>query len=258
MRISEASASECVQNIVHYLDNDGNLVIPDHIEGKPVTRLYGNNCGTVLDEIKTITFPSTLLSDDNVFDTFANLESVTFLIDENGNGIKRIGNIHSDSEKFTEMALPDSLEVISLNAHDNFNTLKIPKSVKTVVIDDYSKIKNFLVDEQNPIYCDINNHHGLLDKTSGVLMAYSDDGNNILSDDVQIINSYVCQNLTMVTLPDNIKEIRDFSFLNETAKLISVNYRNKTYTSISELKKALEANNVKIGELAFVLSGLAE
>ena len=158
------------------------------------------------------------------------LDSVTKLILPTG--ITRIGNARFNSEytnkTLTEIILPEGLTEIgywSFGSTDLTN-IQIPSTVTTLsdrVFDGCRKLTN------------VNIPDGV---TNIGYFTFRD-----------------CESLETITIPDNVTNIGDSAFSGCT-KLSSVTYKGTTYDSVSELTKALKANNVTVNDTAFYNTGL--
>ena len=254
-------------DLEQYMDESGTLTIPDNINGVPVTRLTGAfHYSSRSNELKSVIFPSTVISDNKVFDSCSNLTSVTFNTDSEGNGIKYIGGFGYTN--LSSITLPDSVEYIKHMAFRNtdITSVNIPK--KTSVIMPYAfasrHLTSITVDDENPIYTSKIDYYTSSEEsnmvveksTKTLIQGCKETGSLEYANNIAIIGQYAFCNvdLTAITLPiHNLKEIRDYAFINQSDVGISLNYEDKLYNAntFDSLTEVLKKNGIKVGKRAF-------
>lgn len=195
----------------------GDVVIPDTIEGCPVTGIGGyafSDCKS----IASVTIPDSVTSIGNAaFSSCFGIENVTI-----GNSVTSIGNnAFNGCFKLTSISLPESLEKLGsfVFAFAPITTLYIPKNVKSIdgPLVFYGGFKGYTVDENNKYFT--TDEYGALynkDKTTLIHMPYNKDMTEYtVSDGVNSIgkNAFACDyNLKTINLPNSIKEIHGTAF----------------------------------------------
>lgn len=224
--------------ITGYSGSVGDVVIPEIIEGYPVTKInqfafYQNS------DIKTVTIPSTIEEiGDSAFGLCVNLTD--FYVDPNNNYYLSYNGILVDKAVTTVVCFPSDKEVSLVEIPEGFTTIyggafaankyietvKIPKSVTEISESAFyycSNIKSFEVNPYNENYTSQN----------GVLF----------SKDFRTLISYpACKQDEVYTVPNGVETIPAAAFM-----------------SASNLNELILPNTLKsIGNYAFIYTSFSE
>lgn len=186
----------------------GDVVIPDTIEGYPVTcilQIVFLEC----DNITSITIPDSVTAMfEGVFSGCDNLRTVNL-----GKGLSRIEQFSFyDCKSLESIVIPDSVTEIGLSAFDKcvrLETVKIGKGLAFIddnVFFSCASLKKFIVDEENSNFS--SDEHGVLfNKDKTVLISYprgNASENYIVPEGVELVEYYAfdnCSFLKSVELP---------------------------------------------------------
>lgn len=187
--------------ISKYLGTDDNVVIPDEIDGKPVTRLDGSLF--LGKAITSVEMPDTIIDIGyNVFEDCDKLTDVKL-----SNSIKELPTgTFRGCKSLEEVELPEALEKFSTSTFYNtiLKTLNIPKNVKKIDInwrEPMPNIEEYTVDSENKFFSAQDGM--LLNKTGDTLYFYPKGK---------------VQEYAYIKLPNNIKTIKAFSELDAWSK----------------------------------------
>ena len=182
--------------ISKYLGTDDNVVIPDEIDGKPVTRLDGSLF--LGKAITSVEMPDTIIDIGyNVFEDCDKLTDVKL-----SNSIKELPTgTFRGCKSLEEVELPEALEKFSTSTFYNtiLKTLNIPKNVKKIDInwrEPMPNIEEYTVDSENEFFS----------SQDGMLL-------NKIGDTLYFYPKGKVQKYAYIKLPDNIKTIKAFSEL---------------------------------------------
>lgn len=187
--------------ISKYLGTDDNVVIPDEIDGKPVTRLDGSLF--LGKAITSVEMPDTIIDIGyNVFEDCDKLTDVKL-----SNSIKELPTgTFRGCKSLEEVELPEALEKFSTSTFYNtiLKTLNIPKNVKEIDInwrEPMPNIEEYTVDSENEFFS----------SQDGMLL-------NKLGDTLYFYPKGKVQEYAYIKLPNNIKTIKAFSELDAWSK----------------------------------------
>ena len=187
--------------ISKYLGTDDNIVIPDEIDGKLVTRLDGNIFSGKA--ITSVEMPDTII--DIGYNVFENCDKLTDV--KLSNSIKELpAGTFRGCKSLEEVELPEALEKFSTSTFYNtiLKTLNIPKNVKKIDInwrEPMPNIEEYTVDSENEFFSAQDGM--LLNKTGDTLYFYPKGK---------------VQEYAYIKLPNNIKTIKAFSELDAWSK----------------------------------------
>ena len=219
----------------YYMDNDeakilwvpndtvGEITIPSHIQGFPVTKI--EDSAFIKTNITSAIIPKSVTQIGNQAFFFSKLRNVTF-----SEGLRIIGDRAFGTSRITSIKLPDSLEIIGNNAFNNTNLkqILIPSNVNKIgnnVFGYCKSLESIFVDENNDYFS--NDERGVLfDKNKNVLIQFP-IGN-------KSSNEY--------TAPETVEAIEAYAFYFSTGL---------EFVKLPETMK-------RIGTCAFAYSGLAE
>jgi len=221
--------------INRYIGADSDVVIPDMIEGYPVTTIgdgafewcsltsvvipegvtsIGNDAFYNCDYLESVEIPNSVTSiGDYAFSSCDCLASV-----EIPNSVTSIGDYaFSNCACLASVVLPDSVTSIGYSAFSNCDSLTsivIPANVASIgnsAFSDCFSLTSIVVAEGNNTYYSSNNC--IIEKESGKLIQGC--GNSIIPDGVTSIGDYAfysCNNLTSITIPGSVTSIGEYAF----------------------------------------------
>lgn len=196
---------------ITYCDADasGEIVVPSHIDGYPVTTIGENAFGSVID-IPKITLPDTVVVIEN-YALSSEISEIDF-----GDSVTKIEELYLGTMSVVEF--PDSLIVLeeqTIYGADVFigNNLRY-------IGDDLMNLhaKSFTVSDDNPYYKSVDGV--LFSKDGKTLIRYpakSSSTSYSLPSSVETIHSfafYGSSNLVQVNISDSVRNIEDYSFKN--------------------------------------------
>ncbi len=221
-------------------DAEGELVIPEEIDGVKVTSIEYNAFSHCYD-LTSITIPNSVtsigdaafyncfdLTSINIPDSVTSIGNGAFFYCMNlqsihiPNGVTSIGNeVFSNCESLTSIKLPDGVTSIGDRAFAGcrkLTSVNIPGSVTDIVVSAFFQCGslNINVSPNNQNYCDIDGV--LLTKDKKTILAYAKDvlqPEYIIPNGVMSIGNAAfdyCENLTSVKLPDGLTSICDEAF----------------------------------------------
>jgi len=235
--------------ITKYTGNAMSVVIPDRIQGLPVTSigkiafLNSKNLTSVTipdsvtsigdsafygSSLTNVTIPNSVISIENgAFMYCSNLTSVTI-----GNSVTSIGNSAFYGSSLTSVTIPDSVTSIGRSAFylctSLTNNVTIPKSVTSIgeaVFASCTKLTSITVDERNTAYISIDGV--LFNKAKTILLiypagkqekTYTIPAGVISIGDLAFID---CQ-MTSVTIPNSVTSIGIWAFRNNKLSSITI------------------------------------
>ena len=242
-----------------------NLVIPEEIDGKKVTKIGGRLTYYMKSILRKVKIPDTVTYIENgAFEDCSELVSVTI-----PEGVTEIGNhAFAGCNKLISIIIPSSVATIGEGAFD------IGDIGNDSNIINYRLLESIKVSKENKNYDSRNDCNALIETSTNRLILGSN--NTIIPDSVMIINDfafYGCNQLKDIIIPKNVIGIGDIAFggcsgLNS----IMVSEENKYFDSRNGCNAIIEtstntlilgSNNtiipasvVEIGEGAFYGSGL--
>ena len=207
---NEVIISDCKESII------GDIIIPDTIEGYPVTKIDSNTFDycCLITSIK-VSDNITRIGDYSFYNCDS-LINVTI-----GDSVTLIANrAFYDCDSLTNVIIPDSVITIGNQAFYNCNNLEnvtIGNSVTSIGDDALRYCKKIIVDENNPVYS--SDKYGVLfnkDKTELVCFPkYNSLTEYEIPDTVITIGSDAfsgCSNLLDITIPDSVTTLKSGSF----------------------------------------------
>ena len=207
----------------------GDVVIPDTIEGYPVTSIFEGfyNCKN----ITSVTVPDSVrIIGEGSFSSCDNLKTINL-----GNGITRIEQfLFSGCISLESIEIPDNVTEIGLAPFSDCRSLESIKIGKNVeFIDSLSlsrcvSFKRFIVDEENANFS--NDEHGVLFNKDKTELIYYPVGKTestyIIPEGVVRVGDFsYCSNLKCVEIPASTLEIYFYTF--ECTDLEKITFYNK-------------------------------
>lgn len=198
----------------------GELVIPDTIEGYPVTQIENEaffNCYDLTD----ITIPSTMIYiGDGAFRDCSNLTNVVLQ-----NGLITISsNVFNGCSSLTKIDMPESMRYIGDYAFancPNLADLSIPAGIIQIgknIVYGSSKVTSISVAEANETYCDIDGVLFSKDKTELLQYPFGRDAKSYsvpeCAKSIGTSAFFGCENLTKIVVHDGVTAIREDAFCN--------------------------------------------
>ena len=265
-----------------------NLVIPEEIDGKKVTKIGGRLTHYMKSILRKVKIPDTVTYIENgAFEDCSELVSVKL-----SSSLTSIGeNTFYGCSKLASITIPEGVTEIGNHAFAGCNKLisiTIPSSVATIGegafdigdigndsnIINYRLLESIKVSKENKNYDSRNDCNALIETSTNRLILGSN--NTIIPDSVMIINDfafYGCNQLKDIIIPKNVIGIGDIAFYGCSGlNSIMVSEENKNYDSRNGCNAIIEtstntlilgSNNtiipasvVEIGEGAFYGSGL--
>ncbi|MBQ3009710.1 MAG: leucine-rich repeat protein [Oscillospiraceae bacterium] len=226
----EADGTVTIEALNHF--DDRRLVIPETLEGKPVTKIeFAAFCGA--DFLEEVILPDTVkIIESDVFNGCTGLERVSL-----GNSLVSIGHgAFNDCTSLQEVVLPETLESIDYSAFNGCTSL-----TKIVLPDSLTKLGNSAF-----FHCT-----ALTDVTIGNSLSVI--GNNVFTG---------CTALKTITIPDSVEVLGNGVFY-QCSGLQTIHFGNglisignNTFLECSALEAAVLPDTVKqIGDGAFRMCG---
>jgi hypothetical protein len=246
--------------IINYTGNASTVVIPERIQGLPVTSIGIDafySCGS----LTSVTIPSSVMSIGiYAFSYCSNLTGVTI-----PSSVTSIGsNAFSWCDSLTNVTIPSSVMSIgdsAFNGCRSLTSITIPSSVMSIGIYAFSgcsnltgvtipssvtsiggyafsscsSLTNITVDSRNPSYASVDGV--LFDKELKTIVAFP-NGKNVrnytIPSSVKSIGDsafYNCSSLTGVTIPSSVKSIGNYAF-SGCDNLVSVSLSRSTQLGV--------------------------
>ncbi|MGI6301958.1 MAG: leucine-rich repeat protein [Verrucomicrobiota bacterium] len=223
--------------IIDYNGSDAEVVIPDTIEGLPVTSIGGR--AFYLSGLTSVTIPNSVTSiGDWAFTSCWGLTSVTI-----GDSVTNIGNGAFDGcSGLNSVTIPDSVTSIGDSAFSGcsgLTSVTIPDSVTSIgdgAFAGCTSLSAIEVNELNPAYSSV--HGVLLDKNQTTVTQFPAgyEGHYEIPASVTSIGDgafYGCSGLTSVTIGASVTSIGEQAFGDcGSLTTIEVNELNECYSSI--------------------------
>ncbi len=220
-----------------YHGNDDEIVVPDSIWGKPVTKISSDCFNNVSESLKSIVLPDSVESiESETFREYINLERVV------GNNIKEIGNIaFADCVKLSQVEVGNQLQIIGNQAFSHCYQLKYLKPQKQLELVEWyafreSGITEFEFNEDADVISTAFDETPWLENwpddfviIGDKLVTYEGNGGNgyiVIPDGVRIITEYSMfglpnnTSITKVWVPDSVTKIEEDAFLYDCDMMI--------------------------------------
>ena len=219
----EVTITDCDESI------SGDVVIPDTIDGYPVTSLYEAFC--FCKNITSITLPDSVrfISESSFWDC-ENLKTINF-----GNGLIHIEQFaFSDCVSLESIKIPDSVKIIGSGALvkcSNLERVEIGKNLETFgdsVFSGCESLKTITVDEENPYFSAEN---GVLYNKDKTELLYYPAGKTesafVVPEGVMLINCAFdyCSFLKCIEIPASTTIINGYIY--ECNSLEKITFYNK-------------------------------
>ncbi|MDE5755147.1 MAG: leucine-rich repeat domain-containing protein, partial [Oscillospiraceae bacterium] len=243
---------------------EGEMIIPDTIEGLPVT-IIGENAFSFCRSLTAVIIPNSVTSIEySAFRSCFALKSIII-----PNNVTSIGNsAFDDCHNLTSITIPDSVTSIGDWAFCNCSSLTsitIPDSVTSIGNSAFSSCSSLTaihVDSENQYYMDVDGI--LFSKNQTVLVKYpvgKTDQSYSIPGSVTIIGDSAferCSSLISITIPDSVTSIGSWAFY-ECSALTSItipdsviSIGDSAFDSCSSLTSVTIPDSVKnIGSYAF-------
>ena len=250
--------------ITKYVGENNKVIIPDTIDGKPVTAI-GDNAFNSCFDIKSVTIPNSVTSIGNdAFNSCWGLTSINI-----PNGVTSIGDYAFVDCALTSINLPDTVTSIgdyAFSSCSKLTSIDIPRSVSSfgknvfAVFIDGSNLKSINVDPANRYYTSVDGV--MYNKDMTELVAFPNGKTSVvLPDTVKSIDEAAfqyCRNLESAIIPGSVKSIGKEAFC-QCSKLKTVTIRNgvksigkSAFESCEKLESVSIPNSVEsIGDNAF-------
>ena len=223
------------------------IVIPDHIEGKPVS-IIGPRAFVEARHIESVVIPDTVtVIRDLAFDYLENLKNLKL-----SNNLDNIGTEAFFGIGVEDLVIPGGTKTIGVGAFNKCNNLKnliiengvenigveafnycrrlkeinIPESVKLICETAFSytsAVEKIAVDINNKFYDSRNNCNAIIETKTNKLVAACK--NTVIPNDIEIIGKgafYGVTALTKINIPESVREIgsRAFKHCNRIKKIV--------------------------------------
>ncbi len=229
----------------------GNIIIPAEVnyqEQKFAVTMIGNNAFTRCKSLTSITIPNSVISIGRA--AFYDCESLNFVTI--GNSVENIVyNAFGNCKSLTSITLPNSVKGIESGVFygcESLISITIGNSVEWIGGNAFKLCKSLTsieVDKENPKYCSKNGILFSKDKTG--LIHYpirKKEKKYTIPNSVEIIEEecFGYSNLTSITIPNSIKNIKSGAF-NNCLSLISIFSKIKNINGVKMINEIFKEVN---------------